>query len=57
MKDDRTPRGYPLPHPDNLLMDEVTPEAGDVMRLRRSITAIDADVEALELANLLGLPV
>ena len=38
---DRTPnRDYPLPHPDNLM-----PE--DVERLRQTITAVDGDMQAL----------
>lgn len=36
-----TPRGYPLPHPDHLLSD-------DVLNLREAITRIDADVGAQE---------
>jgi len=32
-----TPRGYPLPHPDHLLSD-------DVLNLREALTRIDADV-------------
>jgi|GEM_PF-856487 len=35
----RTPRGYPLPHPDHLLSD-------DVLALREAITRIDADLAA-----------
>ena len=39
MNDERTPRGYPLPHPNNLLSD-------DVHRLREAITSIDAAIAA-----------
>lgn len=35
MKDDRTPQGWPLPHRDNLLTD-------DVGRIREAIEAADA---------------
>jgi hypothetical protein len=36
---DRTPnRDYPLPHPDNLMPD-------DVDRLRQTITGIDGDIQ------------
>ena len=35
MRDDRTPQGWPLPHQDNLLTD-------DVERIREAITAADA---------------
>ena len=34
---ERTPRGYPLPHPEHLLSE-------DVLNLREAITRIDADV-------------
>lgn len=34
-----TPRGYPLPHPEHLLSE-------DVLNLREAITRIDADVGA-----------
>ena len=37
--DERTPRGYPLPHPEHLLSD-------DVLHLREAFTRIDADVAA-----------
>lgn len=37
MTQDKTTRGYPLPHPDNLLTQ-------DVQRLRQSLVAIDRDV-------------
>jgi hypothetical protein len=39
--EDQTPRGYPLPHPDHLL-------SQDVLSLRDAITRIDADVSAQE---------
>lgn len=39
MPDERTPRGYPLPHPEHLLSE-------DVLNLRDAITRIDADVAA-----------
>ncbi len=39
MTQERTPRGYPLPHPEHLLSD-------DVLNLREAITRIDADVAA-----------
>jgi len=39
MKDDRTPQGWPLPHRDNLLTD-------DVGRIREAITAADAVTDA-----------
>jgi len=39
MTQERTPRGYPLPHPENLLSE-------DVLNLREAITRIDADVSA-----------
>ena len=37
----RTPRGYPLPHPEHLLSE-------DVLNLREALTRIDADVAAQE---------
>lgn len=37
MPSETTARGYPLPHPNNLLSD-------DVHRLREAITRIDADI-------------
>lgn len=40
---ERTPRGYPLPHPEHLLSD-------DVLNLRDAIERIDADVAAQEQA-------
>jgi exonuclease VII large subunit len=36
---ERTPRGYPLPHPEHLLSE-------DVLNLREAIARIDADVAA-----------
>lgn len=36
MNPERTPRGYPLPHPEHLLSE-------DVLNLREAITRIDAD--------------
>ncbi len=39
MTPERTPRGYPLPHPEHLLSE-------DVLNLREAITRIDADVAA-----------
>ncbi|MBP2227542.1 hypothetical protein J2847_000822 [Azospirillum agricola] len=41
LHDDRTGRGHPLPHPDNLMED-------DVQRLREAIGGLDQDVTALE---------
>ena len=41
MTPERTPRGYPLPHPEHLLSE-------DVLNLREAITRIDADVTAQE---------
>jgi len=41
MVDDKTPSGWPLPHPDNLLQD-------DVKRLRAAIKAADQSVVAIE---------
>ncbi len=41
MTQERTPRGYPLPHPEHLLSE-------DVLNLREAITRIDADVTAQE---------
>ena len=40
MTQERTPRGYPLPHPEHLLSE-------DVLNLREAITRIDADVACL----------
>lgn len=42
-----TSRGYPLPHPEHLLSE-------DVMNLREAITRIDADIAAHEAASLHG---
>ena len=39
MKDDRTPQGWPLPHRDNLLTD-------DVGRIREALQAADAVTNA-----------
>ena len=44
MTQERTPRGYPLPHPEHLLSD-------DVLNLREAITRIDADVAAQETSS------
>jgi hypothetical protein len=41
MTQERTPRGYPLPHPEHLLSE-------DVLNLREAITRIDADVATQE---------
>ena len=41
MAQERTPRGYPLPHPEHLLSE-------DVLNLREALTRIDADVAAQE---------
>ena len=41
MTQERTPRGYPLPHPEHLLSE-------DVLNLREALTRIDADVAAQE---------
>jgi hypothetical protein len=43
MSEERTPRGYPLPHPAHLLSE-------DVLNLREALTRIDADVAAQEAA-------
>ena len=37
--DEHTPRGYPLPHPEHLLSD-------DVIILREALTQIDVDLSA-----------
>ncbi len=47
MTQERTPRGYPLPHPEHLLSD-------DVLNLREAITRIDADVAAQEASTQQG---
>ena len=44
MTQERTPRGYPLPHPEHLLSE-------DVLNLREALTRIDADVAAQEASN------
>ena len=44
MTQERTPRGYPLPHPEHLLSE-------DVLNLREAITRIDADVAAQETSS------
>ena len=51
MRDEKTTRGYPLPHIDN-------PLETDVVRLRSALNAIDGDVSAVETAieNLETLP-
>lgn len=41
MTPERTPRGYPLPHPEHLLSE-------DVLNLREAISRIDADLAAQE---------
>ncbi len=47
MTQERTPRGYPLPHPQHLLSE-------DVLNLREAITRIDADVAAQEASTQQG---
>ena len=47
MTQERTPRGYPLPHPEHLLSE-------DVLNLREALTRIDADVAAQEAASRQG---
>ena len=47
MTQDRTPRGYPLPHPEHLLSE-------DVLNLREALTRIDADVAAQEASTQQG---
>jgi hypothetical protein len=44
MTPERTPRGYPLPHPEHLLSE-------DVLNLREAITRIDADVATQETSS------
>lgn len=48
MVDDRTPnRQYPLPHPDNWLVDPAAPAdpaGGDLGRIRAALAAIDDDI-------------
>ncbi len=41
MSQEYTPRGYPLPHPEHLLSE-------DVLNLREAITRIDSEVAAQE---------
>ncbi|MDD4999683.1 MAG: hypothetical protein PHO55_01730 [Thiomonas arsenitoxydans] len=47
MTQERTPRGYPLPHHEHLLSE-------DVLNLREALTRIDADVAAQEAASQQG---
>lgn len=47
MTQERTPRGYPLPHPEHLLSE-------DVLNLREAITRIDADVAMQEVSTQQG---
>lgn len=47
MTQERTPRGYPLPHPEHLLSE-------DVLNLREALTRIDADVAVQEAASQQG---
>ena len=47
MTQERTPRGYPLPHPEHLLSE-------DVLNLREALTRIDADVAAQEASTRQG---
>ena len=47
MAQERTPRGYPLPHPEHLLSE-------DVLNLREAITRIDADVATQEVSTQQG---
>ncbi len=47
MTQERTPRGYPLPHPEHLLSE-------DVLNLREALTRIDADVAAQEATSQQG---
>lgn len=41
MSDDKTSRGYPLPHPENIAVE-------DVVRIRRAIEKIDEDITKRE---------
>ncbi|MGL9779616.1 MAG: hypothetical protein ACR5K5_05220 [Wolbachia sp.] len=41
MPDDQTKRGYPLPHPENIAVE-------DVVRIRRAIEKIDEDMSERE---------
>ena len=47
MTQERTPRGYPLPHPEHLLSE-------DVLKLREALTRIDADVATQEVSTQQG---
>ncbi len=47
MTQERTPRGYPLPHPEHLLSE-------DVLNLREALTRIDVDVAAQEASTQQG---
>lgn len=47
MPQERTPRGYPLPHPEHLLSE-------DVLNLREALTRIDTDVAAQEASTQQG---
>ena len=47
MAQERTPRGYPLPHPEHLLSE-------DVLNLREALTRIDADVAVQEASTQQG---
>ena len=47
MTQERTPRGYPLPHPEHLLSE-------DVLNLREALTRIDADMAAQEASTQQG---
>ena len=47
MTQERTPRGYPLPHPEHLLSE-------DVLNLREALTRIDAGVAVQEASTQQG---
>ena len=47
MTQERTPRGYPLPHPEHLLSE-------DVLNLREALIRIDADVAVQEASTQQG---
>ena len=47
MTQERTPRGYPLPHPEHLLSE-------DVLNLREALTRVDADVAVQEASTQQG---
>lgn len=47
MPSEHTPRGYPLPHPEHLLSE-------DVLNLREALNRIDADVTAQEASTQQG---